>query len=129
MKVVAVIGASRERWKFGNKAVRAFHRCGYEVVAINPRYETDDNGGGIEGQPTYPSVLDVPTSIDLATFYVPPSIGEQVVADVAAKQIPEVWLNPGAESEGLIGRARELGLETRLGCSIVAIGETPSDYV
>ena len=83
----------------------------------------------LRGQPTYPSVLDVPTSIDLATFYVPPSIGVQVVADVAAKQIPEVWLNPGAESEGLIGRARELGLETRLECSTVAIGETPSDYV
>ena len=131
MKVVAVIGASRDRRKFGNKAVRAFQHRGYEVVPINPRYAdgASSNGDRIEGLRTYPSVLDVPTAIDMATFYVPPDIGEQVVNEMATKQVSEVWLNPGADSRALIARARALGLETRIGCSIVAIGETPADYV
>ena len=87
-KVVAVIGASNNRSKFGNRAVRAFRRQGYTVVPINP-HETE-----VEGLKAYASVLDVPGPIDMASFYVPPDVGEQVIEEVARKQIPEVWLNP-----------------------------------
>src|SRR5262245_29723028 len=101
-KVVAVIGASSNRRKFGNKAVRAFRQQGYTVVPINP-HETE-----VERLKAYASVLDVQDPIDMATFYVPPEIGEQVIEEVARKKIPEVWLNPGAESDRLIDRARAL---------------------
>src|SRR6185295_19512514 len=99
-KVVAVIGASSNRRKFGNRALRAFQQQGYTVVPINP------NEREVEGLTTYASVLDVPGPIDMASFYVPPEVGEQVIDEVARKKIPEVWLNPGAESETLIVRAR-----------------------
>lgn len=122
MKTVAVIGASSDRHKFGNKALRAFRDRGYRVLAINP------NEREVEGMATYASVLDVPERIDMATFYVPPGIGEQVIAEVAQKGIGEVWLNPGAESDALVARARALGLQPILACSIVAIGENPSRF-
>lgn len=118
-KVVAVIGASSDRRKFGNRAVRAFHRQGYTVVPINP------NEGVIEGLKTYASVLDAPDSIDMATFYVPPDVGETVMPDVARKRIPEVWLNPGSESVALIRLARSLNIEPIVACSIIGIGENP----
>jgi uncharacterized protein len=118
-KVVAVIGASSNRSKFGNRAVRAFRQQGYTVVPINP------NESEVEGLKTYPSVLDVPGPIDMASFYVPPDIGEQVIADIAQKGIGEVWLNPGAESDALIARARALRIQPIVACSIVAIGENP----
>lgn len=118
-KVVAVIGASADRQKFGNRAVRAFRRQGYTVVPINP-HETE-----VEGLKAYPSVLAVPASIDMATFYVPPDVGEQVIIEVAKKRIPEVWLNPGSESDELVRRARSLQIEPILACSIIAIGENP----
>ena len=118
-KVVAVIGASNNRNKFGNRAVRAFRQQGYTVVPINPN-ETE-----VEGLKAYPSVLDVPGPIDMASFYVPPHIGEQVIADVARKGIGEVWLNPGADSDELIARARALQIQPIVACSIVAIGENP----
>jgi predicted CoA-binding protein len=121
-KTVAVIGASSDRRKFGNKALRAFEHQGYRVIPINP------NEPEVEGHPTYGSVLDVPHPIDIATFYVPPEIGESLLADVAKKGIPEVWINPGAESDSLIVRARELGIQPILACSIVAIGESPYLY-
>lgn len=122
MKVVAVIGASRDRRKFGNKAVRAFQRQGYQVVPINP-HESE-----VEGLKTYGSVLDVPGRIDMATFYVPPAIGESLIDEVAAKNIPEVWLNPGAESEALIAKARARKIEPVVACSIVGIGENPYNF-
>jgi predicted CoA-binding protein len=118
-KVVAVIGASSDRRKFGNRALRAFREQGYTVVPINP------NEAEVEGLKTYASVLDVPGDIDMATLYVPPDIGEQVIEDVARKRIPEVWLNPGAESDALIARARALSIQPIVACSIVAVGKNP----
>jgi hypothetical protein len=118
-KVIAVIGASNNRQKFGNRAVRAYHQQGYTVIPINP-HETN-----VEGLQTYASVLDVPGPVDMASFYVPPEIGEQVIEEVAKKGIKEIWLNPGAESDALLSRARALNLQPIVACSIVAIGQNP----
>jgi predicted CoA-binding protein len=118
-KVVAVIGASNDRHKFGNRAVRAYREQGYTVVPINP-HEAE-----VEGLKAYPSILDVPGTVDMASFYVPPAVGERVIADVARKGVVEIWLNPGAESDGLIARARSLSLEPIIACSIIAIGQNP----
>jgi predicted CoA-binding protein len=118
-KIVAVIGASSNRSKFGNRAVRAFRQQGYTVIPINP-HETE-----VEGLKVYHSVLDVPGAIDMASMYVPPEIGEQVIGEIAQKGIAEVWLNPGAESDELIARARALNIQPIVACSIVAIGENP----
>jgi predicted CoA-binding protein len=116
---VAVIGASSDPRKFGNRAIRAFRRQGYRVIPINP------NELVVEGLKAYASVLDVPGAIDMATFYVPPDIGVKVMAEVAEKGITEVWLNPGSESPELIRLARSLNVEPILACSIVGIGENP----
>jgi len=118
-KVVAIIGASNDRQKFGNKAVRAFVRQGYTVVPINPGEHE------VEGLKAYASVLDFPGPIDMASFYVPPAVGEQVIEEVARKQIPEVWLNPGAESDELVARARSLSIKPIVACSVVALGQNP----
>jgi predicted CoA-binding protein len=118
-KVVAVVGASSNRNKFGNRAVRAFRQQGYTVVPINP-HESE-----VEGLRAYASVLDVPGPIDMVSLYVPPEIGEQLIEDIARKGIPEVWLNPGAESAALIARARALQIQPIVACSIVAIGANP----
>jgi predicted CoA-binding protein len=118
-KIVAVIGASNNRQKFGNRAVRAYLRQGYTVIPINP------HEANVEGLTTYKSVLDVPGPIDMASFYVPPDIGERVIDEVARKQIPEVWLNPGADSDALIARARSLSIKPIVACSIMAVGQNP----
>jgi uncharacterized protein len=120
-KVVAVVGASNNRRKFGNRALRAYREQGYTVVPINP-HERE-----IEGLTAYPSVLDVPGPIDLATFYVPPDVGERVIHDVIAKGIPEVWLNPGADSDELIAKARALGIRPIVACSLIALGFNPDE--
>jgi len=120
MKTVAVIGASSNRSKFGNKAVRAFQSHGYTVIPINP-HETE-----VEGLKAYASVLDVPGPIDMATVYVPGSVGVTIVDDLAKKGIPEIWLNPGADDAAVLDRARALGLNVTVACSIIgAAGDSP----
>ena len=121
-KTVAVIGASSHRYKYGNKALRAFARQGFTVIPINP------NEASVEGLATYPSVLDVPGQIDMATVYVPGHIGVKVMDDIARKGIPEVWLNPGADDEEVLARAKALGVKVIRACSIMAIGESPGRF-
>jgi predicted CoA-binding protein len=122
MKTVAVVGASSNRDKFGNKALRAFESRGYTVVPINPT-ETE-----VEGHRAYASVLDVPDAIDMATIYVPPAAGMRVMDELAKKGVAEVWLNPGADDQRVVEKARALGLKAVVHCSIIAIGESPSRY-
>ena len=121
-KVVAVIGASNNRRKFGNRALRAYRDQGYTVVPINPHEQE------VEGLKSYASVLDVPGPIDMATVYVPGAIGVKVLDDVAKKGIAEVWLNPGADDDPVVERARALGLNVVIACSIIGVGESPGAF-
>ena len=121
-KTVAVIGASSDRSKFGNKALRAFKAEGYRVIPINP------NEREVEGITTYASVLDVPEDIDMATVYVQPDVTLRLLDEFARKDIPEIWINPGAESEAVIADARRRGLNAVFACSIVAIGRSPYQF-
>jgi predicted CoA-binding protein len=122
MKTVAVIGASPDRHKFGNKALRAFRDAGYRAIPITPHHAT------VEGETAYATVVDYPLEIDMATMYVPPEIGEQVLASLAKKGVGEVWFNPGADAPDLLAHARALGLRPIQACSIVGIGMSPSRF-
>jgi predicted CoA-binding protein len=116
---VAVIGASSARHKYGNRAVRAYLRQGWTVYPVNP------NETVIEGLPVFPSVSAIPGPVDRASLYLPPEIGVGVLEEIQRKGIRELWVNPGAESDALIARAEQLGLEPIQACSIVDIGERP----
>jgi predicted CoA-binding protein len=118
-RTVAVIGASTDRSKFGNKAVRAYLKQGWQVYPISVK------AAEIEGLKTYRSVRDVPGPIHRVTLYVPPTVGMSLMEDVAATEPKEVFLNPGSESEELVAKARSLGIDPILACSILDIGQQP----
>lgn len=121
-KTVAVVGASNDRHKFGNKALRAFRAEGHTVIPINPHEKQ------VEGIKAYASVLDVPGPIDMATVYVQPEIAMALLAEFERKDIPEIWINPGAEDEALMAEAARRGLNVIYACSIVGIGRNPSQF-
>jgi len=122
-KTVAVVGASADRSKFGNKAVRAFRDAGWTVFPIHPTLHE------VEGIVAYPSLDVLPVArLDQVSLYVPPGVGINILDQVARKQVGEVWLNPGSESPELLARARELGLEVVQGCSILGAGQQPGAY-
>jgi uncharacterized protein len=120
-KIVAVIGASSNRSKFGNRAVRAFVQQGYAVVPINP------HAAEIEGLKAYASVLDVPGPIDMATVYVQPETLFGLFDEFERKKIPEIWLNPGADDDDVLAEAKRRGLNVIAACSIMGAGRRPSE--
>ena len=75
---IAIVGASTNRKKFGNKAVRAYKNAGYDVYPINLKE------GEIEGLMKYASLDAVPIQrLDLISMYVPPAIVLEIIEQVA----------------------------------------------
>ena len=120
MPTIVIIGASNDRTKFGNKAVRAFRQQGYDVFPVHPREAS------IEGLPAFKSIAEVPVRPHLVSVYLPPPVVLKVLPDIAAKGCDELWLNPGTESDDVLAAAERLGLKVIQACSIVGIGVSPS---
>ncbi len=121
-KTIAILGASSNRAKYGNKCVRAYLHAGWEVHPVNP------GGGEIEGLPVYRSLEVVPKPLDRISVYLAPPISLALLPEMAAAQATEVYFNPGSADEVVLRRARELGIEALDYCSIVAIGLTPAMF-
>ena len=121
-RTIAVVGASTDRRKYGNKAVRAFKQGGWTVYPVNPTAKE------IEGIPAYASVTDVPEPIDRISMYVPAKIGVTMLEEIAAKKPKEFFLNPGSEDPEIVERAKSLGLNPIQACSIVNIGLRPEMF-
>jgi predicted CoA-binding protein len=116
---VAVIGASSARQKYGNRALRAYLRQGWTVYPVNP------NEAEIEGMKTFARIGDIPGPVDRAALYVQPEVGRALLAEIKAKGVAELFVNPGAESDALMEEADRLGLNAIYACAIVDIGERP----
>ena len=78
---VAVVGASQTSHKAGNDVIKNIlaNEFGGQLYLVNPR------GGEILGQPVYPSIQDLPDSIDLAIIILPATATPQAIRDCAAK--------------------------------------------
>ena len=117
---VAVVGASRDRGKFGNISVRAHLQQGYEVFPVNPHADE------VEGLRAFESLSDVPAeNLDRVTVYLPPNLTLDLLDEIAEVDPAEVWLNPGSSDEDVRDRAEQLGIEIIEACSIVDLGVSP----
>jgi predicted CoA-binding protein len=114
----AVVGASPDRAKYGNKCLRCYQQAGRDVVAVHPR-ESE-----VEGAAAYPSLGDVPDTPQAVTIVTPPRVSLAVVEEAARLGVRHIWLQPGAEDEAVLARAAELGLSPIAGgpCLLVRLG-------
>ena len=89
----ALVWASANTDKFWYKILQDLLSAWYKVIPINPK-EKD-----ILWQVVYSQLSDVPWTIDVVIFVVPPSVTEQLIDEVALLWIKNIWLQPGSESE------------------------------
>jgi predicted CoA-binding protein len=107
----AVVGASGDRAKYGNKVLRVYLQTGRTVYPVNPK-EAE-----IEGLPCYPDLASLPRKVYGVSIVTPPTVTDQVLQQAAEAGIRYVWMQPGAESPNWAERAQQLGL--------IAIGGGP----
>jgi predicted CoA-binding protein len=117
---IAVVGASRDRKKYGNKCVRAYRQAGWTVYPVNPA-STE-----VEGLPTYASLDQVPAPLDRISVYLPPASTAKLLDALPIG--PEVFFNPGSADDEILAAARRRGLAALAACSIVAIGLSPASF-
>ena len=114
----AVVGASTDREKYGNKVLRCYQQHGREVYPINPKAPE------VEGLKAYPSLASLPVKVPAISVITPPATTEQVVREAAAAGVTHIWMQPGAESDAAIRTAESLGLSVIAGgpCLLVVMG-------
>ncbi|MBI4911102.1 MAG: CoA-binding protein [Acidobacteria bacterium] len=114
----AVVGASTDRDKYGNKVLRCYQQHGREVYPINPKAPE------VEGLKAFPGLAELPVPVKGLSVITPPAVTESVVREAARLGIPRVWMQPGAESPQAVALAEELGLEVIAGgpCLLVVLG-------
>ncbi|MBN1923425.1 MAG: CoA-binding protein [Nanoarchaeota archaeon] len=119
---IAILGASNDKKRMSNKAVRAYKKNKHKVYPVNPKYNT------IEKLRCYRKLSDIPETVDTISVYVNPELGLQLANEIILKKPEKVILNPGSENDELIKKLKSAGLTVQLICSIQALGEDPKNY-
>lgn len=119
----AVAGASTDRGKYGNKVFRCYQQAGKQVIPLNPRAEE------VEGVACVRDVSELPADLHGLSVITPPRVTEAIVEEAGRAGIKRLWIQPGAEFEGVSERCEELGIHCIWGgaCLLVVLGFTDAD--
>ena len=109
-KVLAVVGATGNKDKFGCKIFKRLLKEGYEVFPVNPGVSD------IEGVKCYAAIKDLPVVPDVVNVVVPAKIALETVKEAAEKGAKTVWLQPGSDKPEVVSAAEEAGLEVVTCC-------------
>ena len=93
--LIALVGASNDPKKYGNKILLDLVSKGYNVIPINSKEDT------IAGTKSYKNILDLKESPSIINFVVPPSIGLQITKELVENNYDNFWYQPGAESKDI----------------------------
>ena len=105
-QTIAVVGFSSNPSKAGHYVPAYLKRKGYTIHAVNPNISE-----GLNGDPAYVSLADVPKPIDLVLLFqrsenVPPFVDQAIENGAKA-----VWMQLGIANEEAAERAASAGLD------------------
>jgi predicted CoA-binding protein len=104
-KTFAVVGATRNKDKYGYQVFRILTDYGYKAYAVNPHYDS------IEEHPCFPSLAELPVKPDVAVTVVPPDVTERIIDEALRLGIPTIWMPPGSGSEAAVQKCEACRLD------------------
>jgi len=109
----AVVGASNDRRKYGNRIYRTLRSAGYTVYAVNQQESQ------IEGDTAYASLADLPQTPTVVDMVIPPWNALPVVEEAKRLGVKALWFQPGAENPEAIRWAKSQGMDVIEDCILV----------
>jgi uncharacterized protein len=101
---IAIVGLSGNELRASNFVGYYLKRHGYKIIPVNPR-ETR-----ILGEPSHPSLLEVPEPVDLVNVFRAPDALPQIARDAVAIGAKALWCQFGVINEEGARIAEEGGL-------------------
>ena len=101
----AVVGASNDPSKYGNRVYRDLRSKGRKVFPVNPKARR------IEGDPCYPDLKNLPEKPQVVVFVVPPEVSLMVAKQAHELGIGKLWFQPGAEDDSVLEFCEQHGLD------------------
>lgn len=114
----AIIGMHPDKEKYAHRINALLLKRGKKTYGVNKNYTE------IDGNTIYPSISDVPETIDMAVMVVNPTIGITLIESIAKKGVKTLWLQPGTRSDEIKELAKSLGLEVVEDCVLVQYEES-----
>ncbi len=114
--IIAVVGATINKEKWGYKVYKALKRAFPVVYAVNPKYKE------IEKDKCYPGLKSLPEKPDVVITVVPPKITGTVVKVCRELGISKVWMQPGSESKKAVGFCKKNMIEVVYNACFVVDG-------
>jgi len=90
--LIALIGASNDPSKYGNKILLDLISKGHNIVPINPKEEE------VAGLKSYRNINELDEKPLIINFVVPPAVGLEVTKEMVEENYDNFWYQPGAES-------------------------------
>jgi len=111
----AVLGASAKPERYSNQAVVRLMAENHTVFPVNPKLSE------IQGIKVYPSLMQVPESLDTVTVYLAPEKSSRLENELLEVKPRRVIFNPGAENPDLMAGLQESGIECIEACTLVLL--------
>lgn len=104
-RTIAIVGVSNSPHRPSYFAAKYLQHHGYQVIPVNPRYDT------VLGETSYSSLTDIPVPVDIVDCFRRaeeiPQLAEQAIA-IGAKCL---WLQLGVTHAASEKKARDAGLD------------------
>ena len=104
VKTIAVVGLSDSPMRPSHGVSAYMQSQGYRIIPVNPRIRE------ALGEPSYPSLLEVPEKIDLVDVFRRPEFVDEIVDQTLQLKIPAIWLQEDVINERAAERARKAGM-------------------
>jgi predicted CoA-binding protein len=114
-ETVAIVGASPKPERYSNRAMHELLHHGHSVFLVHPVLKT------IETFPVYPSLDELPGSVDTVTMYVSKEASASMLSSLLSIKPKRVIFNPGAENPELQAALISHGIKAVEQCTLVLL--------
>lgn len=109
----AVVGATRNKEKFGYKIYKTIKNYDKTVFPVNPRYDS------IDGVFCFSSISEIPEKPEVVVAVVPPRATDKLIDECKRLGIEIVWLQPGTYNDATLQKCKDVDIEAVYGACIM----------